>query len=250
MVWLVLAVVALTVAGPALATAETISVEATASSGTTVAAEFADPDVANAESLAAADTQAMSGGTFTMRTDLPKPPAIPHPDVPPGSGVVTINGSIMTSDRTNNITFDKFASGDIVLGLGTLTGHAGVYDAAYGSSIYSYAVWSANKTSLLFGRVLREQCLKYRDYPIAYGLWVPSRVSKRSAVRYYCRLQNGEPYDITSRKSDTSRWYCSKLCWAGWRYVGGVDLDADGGYYVWPVDLLNDSQTRVFGRWT
>jgi hypothetical protein len=25
-----------------------------------------------------------------------------------------------------------------------------------------------------------------------------------------------------------------------------VDLDADGGYWVWPVDLVNDSQTSVF----
>ena len=29
----------------------------------------------------------------------------------------------------------------------------------------------------------------------------------------------------------------------------GVDLDADGGFWVWPVDLVNSSRTSLFGYW-
>jgi len=91
-----------------------------------------------------------------------------------------------------------------------------------------------------------EQPIKYRAYDRAYGLWVPSKAASGAGVVTYCSLQRGEPYNIASSKTDYARWYCSKLPWVGWKLKAGVDLDADGGYWVWPVDLVNDSQTSVF----
>ena len=147
---------------------------------------------------------------------------------------------------SNRISFSRFDDGDIIVALQSWSvGHAGIWDDRYDRGTYSYCVWSAVKSSP--GRVLRERPVKYRTYDRAYGLWVP-RVSLagRRAARSYAAAQNGEPYYINSSKSDTRRWYCSKLVWAGYKYRTGVDIDANGGYWVSPVDLYNDRDTRVF----
>jgi hypothetical protein len=38
--------------------------------------------------------------------------------------------------------------------------------------------------------------------------------------------------------ADNSHWYCSLLIWQAVFYVTGIDLDANGGYYVYPSDLI------------
>jgi hypothetical protein len=179
-------------------------------------------------------------GRAPAKWDLPKPKALPHPDVaPPTAGG---NG-----DGYNNISFGAFDNGDIVVVLGTSTGHAGVFDRAYYSSLNSYAVLSANVTPK--NGVQRELCSKYRTYPEAYGLWVPGVDWLGTSVRDYCRRQLGEPYNIASSKADETQWYCSKLAWAGWYRIAARDIDADGGYWVWPADLVNSRWTAVLGHW-
>lgn len=180
-------------------------------------------------------------GSVPRRWNLPKPPAVPHPDVAPaGAGGLIGDGS-------NLLSFASFDDGDMVVVLGSTFGHAGIWsDALYSAAqgLNSYCVWSANVTPR--NGVQREQPAKYRTYDRAYGLWVPGKSLYGKAVVSYCAAQSGEPYVITSAKTDTSAWYCSKLPWVGWRLKTGVDLDADGGYWVWPVDLVNDAQTAVF----
>jgi hypothetical protein len=179
-------------------------------------------------------------GRAPARWDLPKPMATPHADIaPPTAGG---NG-----DGYNNITFGSFDSGDIVVVLGTSTGHAGVFDRPRYYNLASYAIVSANVSPT--NGVQMEQCNKYRTYPEAYGLWVPGVDWLGTSVRDFCRRQLGEPYSIAASKSDDSRWYCSKLCWAGWYRIASRDLDADGGYWVWPVDLVNSRYTSAFGHW-
>jgi hypothetical protein len=180
-------------------------------------------------------------GKAPRRWDLPKPKIASHPDTQPLSA-----GGV--GDGYNSISFASFDSGDIVVVLGTATGHAGLFDRAYYTGLYSYAVWSANTTPR--NGVQREQCLKYRTYDQAYGVWVPSLSSYGSAARYYARAQAGEPYNAASSKSDQTSWYCSKLAWAAWRYTAGADLDGNGGYWVWPVDLLGAPRASIFGWWT
>lgn len=181
-----------------------------------------------------------AAGRAPARYDLPKPRVAAHPDVaPPSAGG---NG-----DGYNSITFGAFDDGDLVVVLGTSTGHAGVFDRTRNTGIYSYAVISAN--TIPRSGVQYEQCIKYRAYPEAYGLWVPGCEWLGGSVRDWCRRQLGEPYNIAAAKTDDSQWYCSKLCWAGWKRVASRDLDADGGYWVWPVDLVNSRNTAVFGHW-
>lgn len=178
-------------------------------------------------------------GTVPARWNLQKPAPRSHADVPPiGAGSV--------GDGSNSLSFAAFDDGDIAIGLGdSLTGHAGEWDAAYdNNSIYDDCVWTAQKS---VNRVLREHPAAYRTYDRGYGVWVPSVTwTKRVSARNYCRAQNGEPYVITSSKFNQSQWYCSKLAWASYKYTSNVDLDYNGGYYVWPEDLLDDSQTSLF----
>ncbi len=190
---------------------------------------------------AAVTKHAEHDGTAPPQWDLPKPEVVPHDDVaPPGAGG-------LTGDGVNQISFTAFDTGDIIVVLGTTFGHAGCWsDELYSAlrGVYSYCIWSANVTPV--SGVQLEQPVKYRAYDRAYGLWVPSKAASGPAVVSYCSLQRGEPYNIVSSKTDYSRWYCSKLPWVAWKLKAGVDLDADGGYWVWPVDLVNDSQTSVF----
>lgn len=178
-------------------------------------------------------------GTVPARWNLDKPTPRAHPDTPPlGAGTA--------GDGSNGLSFTAFDDGDIAIGLGdSLTGHAGEWDAYYdANSIYNNCVWTAQKN---VNRVLREDPAVYRTYDRGYGCWVPSvSATKRVSARNYCRSQNGEPYVLTSSKTNQSQWYCSKLVWASYKYTSNIDLDYNGGYYVWPEDLLDDSQTSLF----
>lgn len=196
-----------------------------------------------------------SKGNIPDQWNLPKPKVKPHPDVQPPvegnpdikkqeePGVQTLSGN---GDGINSISFGRFADGDIIVVLGTPTGHSGEFHyAKYGGNINNYCIWSANTKPV--NGVQLETAAKYRAYDEAYGLWVPSlSYSTRQLARGYCELQKGEPYDINSIKDDQAKWYCSKLCWASYWYIADKDLDADGGNWVWPIDLVNDSDTSVF----
>lgn len=178
-------------------------------------------------------------GSVPARWDLPKPPVTRHADTAPKSA----GGN---GDGTNTLSFASFETGDMVVVGGTLTGHAGEWDSTYSrGSIYDNCIWSANTQPA--NGVQREAPRKYRAYDYAYGIWVPTAsAAARANARSYCRSQLGEPYDISSAKSDQSRWYCSKLCWSSYRYTAGLDLDGDGGFWVWPIDLVNDAQSSLF----
>lgn len=150
-------------------------------------------------------------------------------------------------DGHNAMSFSAFDDGDVLCAFPgtTFTGHAGVWkDSLYRGSTSDKCVWSAN-TSPANG-VQLETCGKYRTYDYCYGEWVPSKASYGPAVIAWCAAQVGEPYDIGSAKTDYTRWYCSKLAWAGWRVKTGVDIDGDGGYWVKPGDVVNDAQTSTF----
>jgi hypothetical protein len=152
-------------------------------------------------------------------------------------------------DGRNLIAFGAFKDGDLVVVLDpwSVTGHAGLFDRRYYSTLYSFAVWSANVSPL--NGVQREECLKYRAYDRAYGLWVPGESNHGAAARNFAASQVGKRYNIFAAKTDYRTFYCSKLVWACWRQTSGLDLDADGGFWVWPVDLVNSRHTKVFGYW-
>jgi hypothetical protein len=151
-----------------------------------------------------------------------------------------------TGDGSNDLSFRSFRDGDVVVAIESWSvGHAGIWDARYAQGDYSSCVWSAVKSSP--GCVVREAPARYRTYDRAFGLYVPGLSTQTlAAARSYCAAQSGKPYDISASKSDESRWYCSKLVWAGYSRKASRDIDANGGYWVSPSDIYSDSDTRVF----
>lgn len=199
--------------------------------------------------------------------DLYKPPASYHPDRAPyladgrdfqtpitgEFAAISVTGQITgRMSGTNGITFDRFRDGDIVVveDPAGITGHAGLFDSRFYSDIRSYAVLSANVSPA--NGVQREQCLKYRANDEAWGIYVIGQTStRRTAARAWAYNQMGKPYNIFAPKTDLRSFYCSKLAWAAWRFTAAaVDLDADGGYWVWPIDLVNSHHTGVIGHWS
>ncbi|PKQ29708.1 MAG: hypothetical protein CVT60_03905 [Actinobacteria bacterium HGW-Actinobacteria-10] len=175
------------------------------------------------------------------RLEIPKDPAAlaaSNTDMPHDAG--------LPGDGSNNLQFDLFRDGDIILGFDAWTvGHAGVLDGTRNISAYTYCVWSAIKSGAAC--VTLEQGGKYRHYDWAFGLYVPgTTLAQRSAARRFVSYQAGEPYVLASAKTDFTRWYCSKLPWAGYKSQASRDLDSNGGYWVTPADLYNDAETRVF----
>lgn len=177
-------------------------------------------------------------GSVPKRWDLPTP-VIPSDDSAPDAA----GGD---GDGVNTLKFTAFDDGDMICAFPgtTFTGHSGIWKDALYTSPSSRCVWSANTTPA--NGVQRETASKYNGYDVAYGLWVPAKASFGRAAVDWCAGQYGDPYDIASPKADFNRWYCSKLAWAGWKTKAGVDLDADGGYWVKPADLVNDSDTKTF----
>jgi len=65
--------------------------------------------------------------------------------------------------------------------------------------------------------------------------------------KVYADAGYGETYDAYASKSDSNNWYCAKIPWWGYKNASGVgvDIDHDLGYWVWPVDILNDWDVYV-----
>lgn len=195
---------------------------------------------------------------------MAKPPAIGHPDSAPIDSLTsatrrsapvvshkTASASLISGGNagTNSISFTSLTDGDIVVVTDPnyFTGHAGLFDHRRYSGILSYAMLSANVEP--YDGVQYEKCAKYRLNDRAYALRVPQEYGHRIAVRDWASRQLGKPYSVLATKTDLSSFYCSKLAWAAYRYVSGVDLDADGGFWVWPIDLVNSRYTALVGYW-
>ncbi len=52
-------------------------------------------------------------------------------------------------------------------------------------------------------------------------------------------------YGLLVGRSNRNETYCSGLIWQGF-YNRGVNLDSDGGWYVWPRDITNHSSVLMF----
>jgi hypothetical protein len=192
-----------------------------------------------------------------------KPHVLPHADTAPIDSLASaakggtpdtlssVPASLISGGNagTNSISFTSLTDGDIVVVTDPnyFTGHAGLFDRSHYTSILSYAMLSANVQP--YNGVQYEKCAKYRLNDCAYALRVPQEYGHRFAVCSWAARQLGKPYSVLATKTDLSSFYCSKLAWAAYRYVSGVDLDADGGFWVWPIDLVNSRYTALIGYW-
>lgn len=191
--------------------------------------------------------EAMSAEAFSV-SGVPVAPFVDaEPD--PVETVFDLSSEVSplaVTTRGNSLPITGFRDGDLIMGFNAWSvGHVGIMDATRGISLFTSCVWSAVKEQP--GCVTLEKPIKYRAYDWAYGLYVPKALlTQRSAARRFCSSQIGERYNLFSAKTDYTQWYCSKLPWAGYYTSARKDLDANGGYWVAPVDIYNDGDTKVF----
>lgn len=62
---------------------------------------------------------------------------------------------------------------------------------------------------------------------------------------------DGKPYDndfAFNKTNGSSKLNCSELVWRAYKMstVANIELDADGGYGVYPVDIKNDEHTHTY----
>lgn len=62
----------------------------------------------------------------------------------------------------------------------------------------------------------------------------------------YQKKQTGKPYTLYGGKYDDTQFYCSKLQWLAYYIHRGVDIDRDGGTYVFPRDILLNSMIASY----
>ena len=164
------------------------------------------------------------------------------PEVPEESGTI-FNGN------GNNLDISKLQTGDIIVTkswLGYIMpggwSHALIY---YGSG------WciEANQHGVVW---CRASAVRDADTAAIYRVRTSSSI--KSAARYFAARQLGKPYDfkwltwIGGKEVYGSSYYCSELCWAGYKAYG-VDVDRNPGwswtygYNVAPRELCDDRDT-------
>ncbi len=192
----------------------------------------------------------------TDTAPVDRAPTVAQPATGSGTGSIEMGVPLASfpplgkgAGGSNLISFTSLTDGDIVVVMdpSSVTGHAGMLDHSHYTGISSYAMLSANVTPVK--GVQYEKCAKYRLYEWAFALRVSKEYAHRIAVRDYAAKQVGKPYSLLTSKTDLRSFYCSKLPWLAYHNVTGVDLDADGGYWVWPVDLLMSRNTTLIGYW-
>ncbi|MFH1120950.1 MAG: hypothetical protein V1775_14125 [Bacteroidota bacterium] len=79
------------------------------------------------------------------------------------------------------------------------------------------------------------------DSIVDFALGQKGRLSSWNASKYF-PLENNENLS-TGNLLKNETWYCSLLVWQSYLNVTGIDLDPNGGYMVYPNDLIS---SRLF----
>lgn len=69
--------------------------------------------------------------------------------------------------------------------------------------------------------------------------------SERNDARNYAKQQDPDEYSLWTSKWNSSSWYCSKLAWKAYYEKIGIDIDYNGGYYVFPADIAIKSMSST-----
>ncbi len=137
-----------------------------------------------------------------------------------------------------------------------LINHAAIYDKSKYYSNASACFLSANNDNNESGKgytyigVNYESPNYYRDAFDQVYVGLVTGVSDANEVKAYEKVKGvasvGEQYSLTTIKSTTSEWYCSKVVWYGYNYALNIDIDFDGGIWVFPVDIYNSGKVTLW----
>lgn len=156
-----------------------------------------------------------------------------------------------TSDTVSaSSLWNLIGPGDIIIDHDmTNIGNTGIYLGH--TAIVSndkYSIWE----TLGYGRVVEKRSTSiYYDNMTHRQSWnyVPALYSVPTALANTGKNpenHKGKPYTVTTSKSTRDKFYCSKLVWAAYKDVTGYDLDNDGGYSVYPMDIYWDSSVQPY----
>lgn len=168
----------------------------------------------------------------------------------------------------NNMPWTYFYYGDIVVmrndgcsysGYPCYWSHSAMFDTDWDTGSESaFAFWSAypngaapsdNSSSpySVNGVVGLQSKASVHAYSSAQALWAPSTTAAQQIdTTWYAYYQRGEPYSTIAKKTKAKKWYCSKIPYRAYLKKTGLNLDYDGGYYVFPDDIYNDGDVSVF----
>ncbi|QSZ28041.1 hypothetical protein ACETAC_04065 [Aceticella autotrophica] len=151
----------------------------------------------------------------------------------------------------NNISFDKFTIGDIILATSPgfhiqgVIRHAALFDSRrYHGSVDDKCLLTAEPDQGVIYETIR---FYQENFSEAWGLYVPKtsleeRIKAVDSVSQYL----GKPYLWCAKKRVFDSWYCSMVPWAAYYMSAGLDLDYNGGYWVLPVDIFMCKDTAIF----
>lgn len=160
--------------------------------------------------------------------------------VQPKKSKSSLSQSITTMAVTASTAFPNVEAGDIILEPDRAGGF-GHTSMVHRWETHVYEALSGQKSQL--NRLDR---LWYDTTSRQRWMYVPrySYDFRRNAANQGDKYLN-LPYSLTAGKDDTTAFYCSKLNWRQYKDVG-VDLDVDGGPIVFPYDIYNHPDTRVY----
>ena len=78
-----------------------------------------------------------------------------------------------------------------------------------------------------------------------YTRWSKSNWRRRYALKWAYKQVGRMKYSLASTKSNQKVSYCSSFVWKAYKRYG-VDLDKDGGWYVWPRDITGQRYVHKF----
>lgn len=159
----------------------------------------------------------------------------------------------------NSFKVTAMLSGEFVLPdqygvcLQGLINHAAMYDSSRYYSNSSRCFLSANDDDNRNGKgysytgVGYESPNYYRNcFDQVYCGYVPGEDASEALSSAQSAASVGESYSLNTTKSNTSKWYCSKVLWYGYEHGLDIDIDYDGGPFVFPVDIYNDEDVSIW----
>lgn len=168
------------------------------------------------------------------------------------NGNIGIGDSTGSGSYSNYFDYSGIWKGMVFLGdrpgveaWGWVT-HAGIYDGTKDDA----CIWSASGPGLGVRWEFRSDWAK--EFNDIYALDVKNTSLSQNTAAFDTAkslASAGETYSWNASKGDNDEWYCSKVPFRGYKDATGIDIDFDSGYWVWPVDIYNDGDTKIVKRW-
>lgn len=154
-----------------------------------------------------------------------------------------------TASYDHSIDWSDWDYADVIVGNGPSSGSSNSVPYGYYRHAATYDGRSEDFINAMPDEgVYREtQNFWETEYREVAGFFASSaNTTERVVAVQYLRDQIGEPYLWDSSKTTYSKWYCSKLPYVAYEKKADLNIDTDGGYWVFPDDIAEDNDMDLF----